>query len=59
VPIVNKKVTRANLIKAVMKLDADRIVMEAGYSSNYWDREFQTLGKKVDLIPPYQLRHLW
>jgi transposase len=31
VPIINKKVTRANLIKTVIKLDADRIVMEACY----------------------------
>ena len=55
-PIINKKVTRANLFMTVMKLDADRIVMEACYSSNYWGREFQALGKKVDLIPPYQVK---
>ena len=57
-PIINKKVTSANMIKTVMKLDADRIVMEACYSSNYWGREFQALGKKVDLIPPYQVKPL-
>ena len=55
-PVINKKVTRANLIKTVIKLDADRIVMEACYSSNYRGREFQALGKKVDVIPPYQVK---
>ncbi len=56
VPIINKKVTRSQLVKTVMNLDADRIVMEACYSSNYWGRTFQALGKHVDLIPAYQVK---
>jgi hypothetical protein len=35
-PVITKKVTRANLLKAVMILDAERIVIEACCSSNYF-----------------------
>jgi transposase len=56
VPTLNKKVTRANLLKVVAKLEPHRIVMEACYSSNYWGRVFQALGREVKLIPPHQVK---
>ena len=55
-PVFNKKVTRNKLVHTVMKFSAPRIVMEACYSSNYWGREFQSLGYSVDLIPPHQVK---
>lgn len=56
VPVFNKKVSRAKLRETVMKLEPNRIVMEACYSSNYWGREFQNLGRDVGLIPPHQVK---
>ncbi len=52
-PIFNKKVTRARLLETVLKLEPNRIVMEACYSSNYWGRVFQQLDRSVGLIPPH------
>lgn len=39
-----------------MQLDANRIVMEACYRSNHWDRTFQQQSFKVGLIPPHQVK---
>ena len=52
----NKKVSRSKLLKTVLNLDAQRIVMEACYSSNHWGRVFQQHGYQVDLIPPHQVK---
>ncbi len=52
----NTKVSRSKLLDAVTKLDANRVVMEACYSSNYWGRLFEKQGYKVDLIPPHQVK---
>ena len=52
----NKKVRRARVLDSVLKLDANRIVMEACYSSNHWGRVFQQQGYQVDLIPPHQVK---
>lgn len=54
--ITNKKVSRAKLLQTVLQTDANRIVMEACYSSNYWGRLFQEHGFEVDLIPPHQVK---
>ncbi|MFT5212299.1 MAG: transposase [Flavobacterium sp.] len=40
----------------VAKLEPSRVVTQACYSSNYWVREFQSLGKEVDLIPPHHVK---
>lgn len=54
--VVNKKVKRSSLLNSILKLEAERIVMEACYSSNYWGRVFQQQGYQVDLIPPHQVK---
>jgi transposase len=56
VAVLNKKVRRRDLLKTVTKLEPNRVVMEACYSSNYWGREFQNLGKEVGLIPPHHVK---
>lgn len=55
-PVFNKKVTRARLLETVMKLESNRIVMEACYSSNYWGRVFQSMDRSVGLVPPHQVK---
>ena len=42
--VFNKKTRRKNLVPMVLKLDCNRIVMEACYSSNYWGRCFSAIG---------------
>ena len=56
VPVFNKKVTRSKLMETVTKLECNRVVMEACYSSNYWGREFQNMGRRVDLLPPHEVK---
>lgn len=56
VVVLNKKIKRQDLLKTVSKLEPNRVVMEACYSSNYWGREFQSLGKDVGLIPPHHVK---
>ena len=55
-PKTNIKVKRAKLLDTVRNLDANVVVMEACYSSNYWGREFQDMGYTVKLIPPHQVK---
>ena len=52
----NKKVRRSKLLETVLNLDAQRVVMEACYSSNYWGRLFQQHDFDVDLIPLHPTR---
>jgi len=40
ITVLNRKVKRHDLLKIVAKLEPNRVVMEACYSSNYWGREF-------------------
>ncbi|MBL4681856.1 MAG: IS110 family transposase [Pseudomonadales bacterium] len=56
VVILNKKVQRQDLLKTVAKLEPNRVVMEACYSSTYWGREFQCIGKEVGLIPLHHVK---
>ena len=52
----NKKVNRNKLIESVLQIKPDTIVMESCYSANYWGRQFQSLGFKVNLIPPQHVK---
>lgn len=52
----NKKVKRENLLKSLSNINADMIVMEACYSSNYWARVVSDMGFVVKLIPPFQVK---
>ena len=54
--IFNKKVSRSNFLKQFANIDADSVVMEACYSSNYWARTLDSLGFNVKLIPPFQVK---
>ena len=55
--VSNKKVSRAKLFETVLNVDdANSIVMEACYSSNYWARLFQQQDYHVGLIPPHQVK---
>ncbi len=54
--LMNKKVSRVRLLETVMQAGADRVVMEACYSSNFWGRLFQKHGLEVCLIPPHQVK---
>ncbi len=52
----NKKIARNKLIETVMQVKPDTIVMESCYSANHWGRQFQSLGFKVNLIPPQHVK---
>lgn len=52
----NKKINRKTLVQSVLQIQPDSIVMESCYSANYWGREFQKLGFKVNLIPPQHVK---
>lgn len=52
----NKQVKRAKLIESIIQIKPDTIVMESCYSAHYWGREFQSLGFKVNLIPPQHVK---
>jgi transposase len=52
----NKKVNRNKLIESVIQIKPDAIVMESCYSANHWGRQFQSLGFKVNLIPPQHVK---
>lgn len=54
--ISNKKVRRKKLIQSVLEIKPETIVMESCYSANYWGREFQSMGFKVNLIPPQHVK---
>ncbi len=54
--LMNKKVSRVRLLETVMQANANRVVMEACYSSNFWGRLFQKHGLEVNLIPPHQVK---
>lgn len=54
--IFNKKVKRENLLKSFSNIQADIVVMEACYSSNYWARALEDMGFTVKLIPPFQVK---
>jgi len=56
VQILNRKVRRQDLLKTVAKLEPNRVVMEACYSSNHWGRELQGIGKDVGLIPAHHVK---
>lgn len=55
-PAFNKKIQRAKLLETIAQLDCDSVVMEACYASNPWGRAIESLGFKVNLIPPYQVK---
>ena len=55
-PVFNKKVNRSKLLDTLRNLEANQVVMEACYSSNYWGREIEKLGFTVGLIPPHQVK---
>ena len=52
----NKKISRNKLVESILQIKPDSIVMESCYSANYWGREFQKLGFKVNLIPPQHVK---
>lgn len=52
----NKQVKRAQLIKSVLEVKPETIVMESCYSANHWGRQFESLGFKVNLIPPQHVK---
>jgi transposase len=52
----NKQVKRAQLIKSVLDIKPGTIVMESCYSANHWGRQFESLGFKVNLIPPQHVK---
>ena len=52
----NKKVRRNQLIQSVLEIKPDVIVMESCYSANPWGRQFDSLGFKVQLIPPQHVK---
>ena len=54
--IFNKKVKRDNVLKSLSNIEADSVVMEACYSSNYWARTLEEMGFNVKLIPPFQVK---
>ena len=56
IAVLNRKVKRHDLHKTVANLELNRVVMEACYSSNYWGREFQAIGKNVGLIPAHHVK---
>jgi len=54
--VMKKKVTRANLLKTVAKLQKCRIVMEACGGANHWARQFEKHGHTVQLISPQYVK---
>jgi len=54
--IFNKQVKRTKLIDSVLQIKPDVIVMESCYSANHWGRQFESLGFKVNLIPPQHVK---
>ena len=52
----NKKVSRQKLREAIGQMEPTTIAMEACYSANYWGREFEKLGHKVQLIPAQHVK---
>lgn len=54
--IFNKKVKRESVLKNFSNIEADMVVMEACYSSNYWARTLEEMGFNVKLIPPFQVK---
>lgn len=54
--IMNKKVSRAKLLDTLRQFETTDVVMEACYSSHPWGRAIQSLGHRVRLIPPYQVK---
>jgi len=54
--IFNKKVKRENVLNNFSNIEADMVVMEACYSSNYWARALEEIGFTVKLIPPFQVK---
>lgn len=52
----NKKITRNKLMPFIAQLETSTVVMEAGYSSNHWGRQCQSLGHTVKLVPAYRVK---
>ena len=50
--VKNKMLRRKDVLNFVAKIEPCLIVMEACGSTNYWAREFQSLGHQVKLIAP-------
>lgn len=50
--VLQKKVSRGKLLACVAQLPLCKIGMESCGGSNYWAKQFQTLGHEVKLISP-------
>lgn len=51
-----KRVSRASLLGEISSIKPCRIVMEACGGSNYWAREFERYGHRVELISPQYVK---
>jgi len=54
--VTNKRLRRSELASFVIRQKADRVAMEACYSSHYWARVFQQQGLEVRLIPAQHVK---
>lgn len=54
--VVKKRVYRSDLLDFVSRLPSTRIVLEACGGSNYWSREFEKFGHRVELIAPQYVK---
>ena len=52
----NKQVKRAALHSLMANHPPSVVAMEACYSSNYWAREFESMGHSVKLIPAQHVK---
>lgn len=56
VPVFNRKLRRAEVLRFFQKLPSCLVGMEACASSHHWAREISALGHDVRLIPPQYVK---
>ena len=54
--LVKKTIKRGQLLKYPANINAEKVVMEACATSNYWGREISALGVEVSLMPPQHVK---